>query len=227
MRTYVRMVVCVHLPRFELLVAAGEGSRVGRPDARRASRWRWLRCRGARRAAPPGTAGLGEVSQGGRSERGEAGDGARRGAGPLSGAGAARGRPGEGGRAVGGGPAGARGDRGGRGAGAAGARLLRGGGLRARSTARSPTRSRGHGARSSEPVRIGAAPTRFCALACALAARSRRPLVLEGEHAGRWLAGQPVGLLGYRGADRGAAGAAERGWACARSGSSSGSGGGR
>jgi protein ImuB len=48
------------------------------------------------------------------------------------------------------------------------------------------------------PTRIGAAPTRFCALACALAARSRRPLVLEGEHAGRWLATQPVGLLGYR-----------------------------
>jgi protein ImuB len=48
------------------------------------------------------------------------------------------------------------------------------------------------------PLRIGAAPTRFCALACALAARSRRWLVLDGEHARRWLAGQPVELLGYR-----------------------------
>jgi hypothetical protein len=38
------------------------------------------------------------------------------------------------------------------------------------------------------PTRIGAAPTRFCALACALAVRSRRPLVL-GEHTRRWLGG--------------------------------------
>ena len=30
MRTYVRMVVCVHIPRFELSVAAGEGSKVAR-----------------------------------------------------------------------------------------------------------------------------------------------------------------------------------------------------
>jgi protein ImuB len=48
------------------------------------------------------------------------------------------------------------------------------------------------------PVRIGAAPTRFCALAGALAARSSRALVLEGREAQRWLAGRPVGLLGYR-----------------------------
>jgi protein ImuB len=48
------------------------------------------------------------------------------------------------------------------------------------------------------PVRIGAGPTRFCALAAALAARSRRPLVLEGSDARRWLAGRPVGLLGFR-----------------------------
>jgi protein ImuB len=50
----------------------------------------------------------------------------------------------------------------------------------------------------AHPSRIGAAPTRFCALACALAASSRRALVLEGEQARRWLARQPVGLLGYR-----------------------------
>ncbi len=46
--------------------------------------------------------------------------------------------------------------------------------------------------------RIGAAPTRFCALAAALAVRSRRPLVLEGGHARRWLGGQPVELLAHR-----------------------------
>jgi protein ImuB len=50
-------------------------------------------------------------------------------------------------------------------------------------------------------VRIGAGPTRFCALAAALAVRSRRPLVIEGPptlEARRWLAGRPVGLLGFR-----------------------------
>jgi protein ImuB len=48
------------------------------------------------------------------------------------------------------------------------------------------------------PVRIGAAATRFAALAAALAARSRRALVLEGADGGRWLAGRPVALLAYR-----------------------------
>jgi len=48
------------------------------------------------------------------------------------------------------------------------------------------------------PLRIGAAPTRFGALAAALAARSRRALVLEGADARRWLATRPVTLLGYR-----------------------------
>ncbi len=48
------------------------------------------------------------------------------------------------------------------------------------------------------PARMGAGPTRFCALAAALAVRSRRPLVLEGKEARRWLAGRPVGLLGFR-----------------------------
>jgi protein ImuB len=48
------------------------------------------------------------------------------------------------------------------------------------------------------PVRIGAGPTRFCALAAAMAARSRRALVLEGAEARRWLAGRPVTLLGFR-----------------------------
>jgi protein ImuB len=48
------------------------------------------------------------------------------------------------------------------------------------------------------PARIGAGPTRFCALAAALAVRSHRPLVLDGREALRWLAGRPVGLLGFR-----------------------------
>jgi protein ImuB len=48
------------------------------------------------------------------------------------------------------------------------------------------------------PARIGAGPTRFCALSAALAVRSRRALVLEGKEARRWLAGRPVGLLGFR-----------------------------
>jgi protein ImuB len=49
--------------------------------------------------------------------------------------------------------------------------------------------------------RMGAGPTRFCALAAAMAARSRRPLVLDrppAPDARRWLAGQPVALLGLR-----------------------------
>jgi protein ImuB len=48
------------------------------------------------------------------------------------------------------------------------------------------------------PARMGAGPTRFCALAAALAARSRRPLVLEGTSARRWLSGRPIDLLGHR-----------------------------
>ncbi len=48
------------------------------------------------------------------------------------------------------------------------------------------------------PARIGAGPTRFCALAAALAVRSRRPLVLDDGEARRWLAARPVSLLGFR-----------------------------
>jgi protein ImuB len=47
-------------------------------------------------------------------------------------------------------------------------------------------------------ARMGAAPTRFCSLAAALAVRSRRALVLDGAEALRWLAGRPIELLGYR-----------------------------
>jgi protein ImuB len=50
----------------------------------------------------------------------------------------------------------------------------------------------------ARPVRIGAAPTRFCALAAALATRSSRPLALEEPEARRWLAGRPIELLAFR-----------------------------
>lgn len=50
----------------------------------------------------------------------------------------------------------------------------------------------------ARPVRIGGGPARFCALAAALAARSSRPLLLDGLDARRWLATQPVGLLAHR-----------------------------
>jgi protein ImuB len=51
------------------------------------------------------------------------------------------------------------------------------------------------------PARIGAGPTRFCALAVALEVRSRRTVVVVDEdptRARRYLAAQPVELLGYR-----------------------------
>ncbi len=50
------------------------------------------------------------------------------------------------------------------------------------------------------PVRVGAGPTRFCALAAALEVRSRRAVVVEEDpvRARRYLASRPVGLLGYR-----------------------------
>jgi protein ImuB len=47
-------------------------------------------------------------------------------------------------------------------------------------------------------ARVGAGPTRFCALAGALAVRSRRPVVVSDGEARRWLAGRPVQMLGYR-----------------------------
>jgi protein ImuB len=50
----------------------------------------------------------------------------------------------------------------------------------------------------SHPVRVGVGPTRFCALACAQAASSQRAFVLEAGEARRWLAGRPIGLLGFR-----------------------------
>jgi protein ImuB len=47
------------------------------------------------------------------------------------------------------------------------------------------------------PARVGAGPTRFCALAAALRARARRPAVV-GDSARRYLAPLPVTLLRYR-----------------------------
>jgi protein ImuB len=52
------------------------------------------------------------------------------------------------------------------------------------------------------PARIGLAPVRFCSLAAALAAPSRRALVIGDPacpaEARRWLAGRPIDLLGHR-----------------------------
>jgi impB/mucB/samB family len=59
----------------------------------------------------------------------------------------------------------------------------------------------------ARPARIGGGPTRFCALAAALAVRSRRALLLEdtptpagapARQTRRWLGGRPVELLGHR-----------------------------
>jgi len=72
-------------------------------------------------------------------------------------------------------------------------------GLHATDTATIATaQGAGRTALGGRSPRMGAGPTRFCALAAALATRSRRPLVLEDRDARRWLAGQPVGLLGLR-----------------------------
>lgn len=48
------------------------------------------------------------------------------------------------------------------------------------------------------PPRIGAGPTRFCALAAALEARSRRARLIGEREARRYLAAQPVAVLRYR-----------------------------
>jgi len=48
------------------------------------------------------------------------------------------------------------------------------------------------------PARVGVAPTRFCAMAVALEARSRRPRVIDDRMARRYLAGQPIEALAFR-----------------------------
>ncbi len=197
MRTYVRMVACVHLPRFELLVAAGGSSEVGPQTLRGRPLAVAPLVAGGERTGGTGAAGVGEVSQAAEAM------GVRRGmalgealarcpelvllpADPVRvaerweealealeaiGAAVEPARP--------------------------GLAYFEADGLRALHGTLAATLARAQGA-VAHPVRIGAAPTRFCALACALAARSRRPLVLEGEHARRWLATRPVELLGYR-----------------------------
>jgi protein ImuB len=50
----------------------------------------------------------------------------------------------------------------------------------------------------ARPVRIGVGSTRFCAMAAALAASTRRANVIEGQAAGRYLAACPIELLGFR-----------------------------
>lgn len=48
------------------------------------------------------------------------------------------------------------------------------------------------------PARVGAGPTRFCALAVALEGSSRSARVLEGAEARGYLASRPIALLSYR-----------------------------
>jgi protein ImuB len=48
------------------------------------------------------------------------------------------------------------------------------------------------------PVRIGSGPTRLCSLAAALQARTRRARVIGADEARAYLASQPVALLRYR-----------------------------
>ena len=48
------------------------------------------------------------------------------------------------------------------------------------------------------PARLGAGPTRFCALAAASRARARRPVVVPADGARAFLAGQPVAQLRHR-----------------------------
>jgi protein ImuB len=202
MRTYVRMIVCVHLPRFELVVAAGDRSEIVKQA---------LAGKALALAPPPGSdQRVGEVS-GGAEACGVA-------AGMVLGEALARcpelilvppdpvraaetwesvlralesigaavepARPGLAYFETGG----LRGIHG------TDAATMAAAGLACRSAGRSLV---GDG----RPPRIGGGPTRFCALAAALAVRSRRPLLIEGpptREARRWLAGRPVGLLGFR-----------------------------
>jgi protein ImuB len=199
MRTYVRMVVCVHIPRFELSVAAGEGAKIAQQTLA-----------GRALAVAPLVGGeqrVGEVS-GAAEARGvtrgmvlgealarcpdlvlvpgdpvavaQAWEGALR---ALEAIGAAvePARP--------------------------GLAYFESGGLHgihgtSEATIAAASRALARPAgRTSWGTRIGAGPTRFCALAAAMAVRSRRPLVIEGppaREARRWLAGRPVELLGFR-----------------------------
>ncbi|HXC45499.1 MAG TPA: hypothetical protein VNU24_02755, partial [Solirubrobacteraceae bacterium] len=50
----------------------------------------------------------------------------------------------------------------------------------------------------ARPARIGAGPTRFCALAAALGAGARRAKLVTAQAAANYLAARPVALLGFR-----------------------------
>jgi protein ImuB len=50
----------------------------------------------------------------------------------------------------------------------------------------------------ARPARIGVAPSRFCSLAAALETRTRRARRVSQRDVRRYLAGQPVGILSYR-----------------------------
>ncbi len=194
MRTYVRMVVCVHIPRFELAVAAGEGSRIAHQTLA-----------GRALAVAPLVGGeqrVGEVS-GAAEARGVA-------RGMVLGEALARCPdlvlvPGDpvlvaevwetamrALEAIGADVEPAR----------PGLAYFESDGLRGIHGPLAATiAAASHASRSAigaPPVRIGSGPTRFCALAAALAVRSRRPLVLDGGEARRWLAGRPLALLGFR-----------------------------
>jgi nucleotidyltransferase/DNA polymerase involved in DNA repair len=55
------------------------------------------------------------------------------------------------------------------------------------------------GGQVGRPPRIGVGPSRFCAMAAALMARPRRgAVIVQQREAGRWLSAQPVELLRFR-----------------------------
>ena len=199
MRTYVRMVVCVYLPRFELAVAAGERSQVGRQT---------LAGRPLAVAPLPGAEQrVGEVS-GAAEARGVA-------RGMVLGEALARcpdlmlvpGDPGARGGGMGGGDA------------RAGSRSARRSSRPVPGLAYFEADGAARDPRHAGGGRIAAARARRSIAACAhrrCARRAsarwpapwrrarRRPLVLEGEEARRWLAGRSVELLGFRRGHRGA-----------------------
>jgi protein ImuB len=80
-----------------------------------------------------------------------------------------------------------------------GLRGLHGGEQGVIAAARGAVRAAGRAASGDvRAARVGAGPTRFCALAAALDASSRRAVVVDGKGARRYLAAQPVELLRFR-----------------------------
>src|SRR2546429_4077019 len=184
MRTYVRVVVCIHLPRFELALAAGGvqalvgralavaplvgaeqrlGEVSGAAEARGVARGMVLgealaRCPDLAlvSADPVGVAEAWEFALGALESAGAAVEAARPGLAYFE---------------------------------ADPLRTLHGGDHATIAACRRAL---------DRPARAGAGPTRFCALAAAMSVRSRRALVLDGNDARRWLARRPVSLLGFR-----------------------------